>query len=98
MMTMARKGLTTIMIIKAETVGGEREHTMATSSYCLDDQQSTHDGDRGGGHDISKASQKAKLDLQKYIVTNSSTYLIYCNVNITVVQFIFFYLSKLAFL
>ncbi len=32
------------------------------------------------------SSQKAKLDLQKYIVTNSSTYLIYCNVYITLVS------------
>ncbi len=46
MMKMARKGLTTIAIIKAATVGGEREHTIATTSYCLDDQQSTHHGDR----------------------------------------------------
>ncbi len=59
MMTMARKGLTTITIIKAATVGGEREHTIATSSYCLIDQQSTHDGDRGG-HDTSKGGKGMK--------------------------------------
>ena len=47
------------MIIKAETVGGEREHTMATSSYCWDDQQSTNGGDRGG-HDTSKGGKRMK--------------------------------------
>ncbi len=45
---------------------------------------------------MPSTSQKAKLDLQKSIVTNSSTYLINCNFFSTVIQFIFF-LFKLFF-
>ncbi len=45
--------------------------------------------------EATRTLQKAKLDLQKSIVTNSSTYLIICNVYInTVVPLIFsFFLS-----
>ena len=45
---------------------------------------------RPGVNLFSRPSQKAKLDLQKSIVTNSPTYLINCNFFLTVVQFIYF--------
>jgi hypothetical protein len=59
-------------------VGSSLKHVVA-STMTLQHQS---------GSDLPPTSQKAKLDLQKSIVTNSSTYLINCNFFLTVVQFI----------